>query len=124
MIPLNLLLGPVVGRVISAIPVKLLIYVLIAVLCAGVGWYLRDGKAQEERLQAVSRAIEQARLQQEMDMAILEESVEIQREIRIRYVPIKEKAEAVAIECTGDTDGWLRVYNDAIRASGSTTPYQ
>lgn len=122
MFPLSLIAGPLISKAISVIPVKLVGYAVAVSMCVWLGWYLRDGKAQQERLEAVSQAIEQANEQHQIDLAILEDSVEIQREIEVRYRVIEKEAKVVAGECI--TDDWLRVYNDAIRATGSTTPYQ
>lgn len=112
------------NRAISTVPPKLLAYALGASLLVGIGWYLRDMKADQERLEAVSEAIRQADEQHQIDMAILEDSVELQREIEVRYVTIEKEAERIPVpECTDTTD-WLRVYNDAIRKTGSLSTYQ
>ena len=124
MIPINLILGPVFSNIIGKIPPKLLGYTLLAILLAWGGWYLRGLKADQERLEAVSQAIEQAAEQHQIDMSILEDSVEIQRDIEVRYVTIEKEVERIITpECTDTTD-WLRVYNDSIKATGSLPPYQ
>lgn len=102
------------------VPYKLIGAFVLAFIFIGLGWELRDGKAQEERAEAVTRAIEQANNQHRIDTEIIEGSVEIQKEIEVRYVTIEKEVDRIVFKCDDNPD-WLRLYNRAIEATGSTT---
>lgn len=105
---------------IGFIPPKVLFYSVLSLLLLGgsgyIGWKIRDYRAAQEHLEAVQRAVQQAKEQAEIDRGILEEGFEVQREIEVRYKTIYREAESVATpECTHLSSDWVRVFNDAIR---------
>ena len=116
------ILGNAVKAGLGFIPPKVLFFAVLALLLivgsgyAGYQW--RDYRATQEQLEAVSRAIEQAKEQQAIDREILEEGFEVQREIEIEYRTIYLEATTVATpECTDLGNDWVRVFNDAVRGT-------
>lgn len=98
-----------------------LTFLILSTLGGGyLGWKTRDYSAESERLSAVENAIKQAAEQAEIDAAILEDSVETQKEIAYVFKTIEKEAKHVKTpECNDLGDDWRRVYNDAVKASTS-----
>ena len=85
-----------------------------------VGWSLRDGIAEREKIEAVARAIgQQEKLQAEYE-EIMEAHVENQANLRKRFEEIRNDIENISFSgCDSFDDDWVRLLNDAIKASGS-----
>lgn len=82
------------------------------------GYQLASNACEADKYKAVTRAIEQANEQAEIDAEIYRDHVEVTREIDIVYKEIDNETETVTTpECTDLGDEWVRVFNDSVRAT-------
>jgi len=113
-----------ITRALPFFKTKAGLYLIAALVVAGAsaygGWWVRDAKAESEQLSAVKRAIVEANEQWDIDREILEDSVEIQIEIKTVFKYIEKEVEDVEIaDCVDLGDDWRRLYNDAVRAAST-----
>lgn len=119
---IKLVLGGL-GAVFSPRTLALLVLGSLALLGSAYGgWRYRDTQASQQHSEAVQRAVAQAQQQWAVDREILEDAVQIQREVVTRFKYIEREADhAKATDCRDLGADWVRVYNDAIRATGHST---
>lgn len=100
--------------------VYLLGFILIIAASGYGGWWLRDTKVELEKLNAIEKALKQAKVQQDIDMEIFKKSIQKQKEIQIVYKKIKGDTKYVEVNnCVDLGDDWRRLYNDAVNATST-----
>lgn len=117
MIPWTLL-WQAVGRIVSVLPWWAIACILSTTAGAWGGYKWAAGQAQDDRTEAVQRAIEQANEIARQDEELLYDSVKTRIEIQTRYRTIFRDVPGVRVtDCRDLGADYVRLLNDATRAA-------
>lgn len=116
--PFPIPFGLLFSAIGAAVPARYIVIGAVSIAIFAGGWFVRGWHEEGKQKDAIERAIKEANKQHEQDMGIMRDHVELERVIEVRYETITEYIPMVETpDCDDLSPDWVRVFNDAIRAS-------